>query len=232
MLAVALAVGACGGTPAPRAVGSPRHGGATTATVRTTTTTSSTTTTTVPVTVPTAAPGAPAALGPLTSPPLPPPGPGFVAGRVDAVGDSVMIDYQQPLEQDIPGIVVDAAVSRQWGDGEALLSSLKASGQLGAVVVVGLSTNGPIMTSDMQAMMAILSGASRIVFVTVNVDQPWQDPNNAVLEAAAQQYPNVVIADWHALAAANPSWLYSDGTHLPVDGPGAQALAALVASKV
>jgi hypothetical protein len=169
--------------------------------------------------------------GPITSPPLPVPAAGFNEGQVTAVGDSVMVDYETPLQQDIPGINVQAAVSEQWSAGEAELQALKSEGQLGAVVIVGLSTNGPISSTDIAAMMSILSGASRVVFVTIHVDRPWQAPNNAVLAAAVQQYPNTVLADWYSLVEQNPGWLYSDGTHLPIDGPGAQALANLVASK-
>jgi hypothetical protein len=55
---------------------------------------------------------------------------------------------------------------------------------------------------------------------------------NQVLTSGAAQYPHAVLADWASLADQNPEWLYSDGTHLPIDGPGAQALAALIASKV
>ena len=159
-----------------------------------------------------------------------PAGPGFNTGHVTAVGDSVMLDYQDPLQAAIPGIDVDAAVSRQWSDGEFILQTLKSDGQLGADVVVALGTNGPITDSDFDDMMSILGGASRVVFVNVHVDRPWQDPNNAVLANGAARYPNVVIADWATLAAQNPQWFGSDGTHLAIDGPGADALAALIAS--
>ncbi len=143
-----------------------------------------------------------------------------------------MLDAQGDLEQDIPGIQVNAAVSRQWVDGEGLLAQLKAAGELGAVVVVGLGTNGPITSSDFAQMMTILSGASRIVFVTVHVDRPWQDQVNQVLEIGAEAYPRVVIANWDFFASENPSWFASDGTHLPIGGPGAQVLAQLIASDV
>ena len=148
-----------------------------------------------------------------------------------AVGDSVMIDYETLLQQDIPGVNVQASVGEQWSAGEAELAQLKSEGQLGAVVVVGLSTNGPISSTDFANMMGILSGASRVVFVTVHVDRPWQDPNNAVLAAGVHQYPNTVLADWYGLVDQNPGWLYADDTHLPIDGPGAQALANLVAAQ-
>jgi hypothetical protein len=147
---------------------------------------------------------------------------------VTAVGDSVMLDYQSPLESDIPGIDVEAAVSRQWGAGEDLLAQLKAENQLGAEVIVALSTNGPISSTDFDDMMNILQGASRIVFVNIHVDRPWQDPNNAVLAQGAAAFPRVVIADWATLADSNPEWFGPDGTHLAIDGQGAQELAALI----
>ncbi len=159
-----------------------------------------------------------------------PPGPGFNPGQVTAIGDSVMLDYQDPLEMSIPGVKVDAAVSRQWTDGESILQTLKADGLLGADVIVGLGTNGPITDADFDDMMSILGGASRVVFVNVHVDRPWQDANNAVLAYGATRYPNVVVADWATLAAQNPQWFGADGTHLAIDGPGADALASLVAS--
>jgi hypothetical protein len=192
-------------------------------------------TTTVP---PTASTPKPTTTAPASDPapatttaPIPgPAGPGFVAGQVTAVGDSVMLDYQDPLKSSIPGANVDAAVSRQWSDGEAILQALKADGQLGADVIVGLGTNGPITDADFNNMMAILGGASRVVFVNVHVDRSWQDPNNVVLASGAARYHNAVVADWATRAAQNPQWFGGDGTHLGIDGPGANALAALVAS--
>ena len=175
----------------------------------TTTAPPTTTTTTAPPTTTTTAPPA------TTTPPPPttaaPPvsvTPDAGAGTVTAIGDSVMLDYQDPLETDIPGAAVYAAVSRQWDEGEAILQQLKASGQLGSEVIVALSTNGPISSStDFSNMMAILSGVKQDVFVNVHVDQPWQDPNNAVIAAGVSQYPNTVLADWASLAAQNPQWL-------------------------
>ena len=165
-----------------------------------------------------------------TTPALPPPGSGFVAGKVTAVGDSVMLDYQDPLQADIRGIDVQAAVSRQWSAGESVITSLKSEGALGGVVIVGLGTNGPITDADVDAMMSQLGGASRVLFVNVHVDRPWQDPNNAVLARGAARYRNVRLVDWASLAAQNPQWFGADGTHLPIDGPGAGALAFLVAA--
>jgi len=206
-LAAALGLGGWAG-------GTDRQTAPTTTTTSSSTTTSTTTSSTVP-----AVPAAPA--------PLPP-----VPGGVFAVGDSVLIDAQGPLATDIPGIQVDASVSRQWGAGEALVAAARARGVSGDIVVF-LGTNGPIATADFDAMMAAAHGARRVIFVTVHVPRDWQDPNNAILAAGVARYPNAVLADWDAMSAAHPEWFYAgDSTHMPIGGPGAQALAALIASKV
>jgi hypothetical protein len=184
-------------------------------------------TTTVPVPTPT--------VGSTTTSPAPtstlaPPVAQPVPGGVTAVGDSVMIDYQGDLQADIPDVSVNASVSRQWSDGEAILQSLKAEGRLGSEVIVGLGTNGPITPTDFDNMMTILSGVTRVVFVNVHVDRDWQDPNNAVIASGVTRYANAALADWATLAAQNPQWFGPDGTHLAIDGPGAQALASLITS--
>ena len=120
---------------------------------------------------------APTTTGATTST-LPPAGPGSVPGAVTAIGDSVMLDYQKPLRFALPGADVEATVSRQWSDGESLLGSIKSQGRLGGEVIVGLGTNGPITDADFDTMMSILQGASRVVFVNVHVDRPWQDTDN------------------------------------------------------
>ena len=171
-----------------------------------------------------AAPTAPTTTTPTTRPA----GPGFVVGKVTAVGDSVMLDYQDVLEADIPGVAVYAAVSEQWDQGETTLEQLKAAGRLGSEVIVALGTNGPISSADFTNMMAILAGVTRVVFVNDHVDQPWQNPNNAVIAAGVSEYPTTVLANWALVAAQNPQWFASDGTHLPINGPGADALANLV----
>ena len=178
----------------------------------------STTTTSVPVSI------APSVPVPCTPAPVP--------GGVYAVGDSVLIDAQAPLQTCTPNIQVNAAVSRQWSDGEAIVRQVMAGTPPPSIVVVDLGTNGPITDADFDAMMAILKSASRVVFVTVHVDRPWQDPVNAVLQRGVSRYPSAVLADWESLSSQYPEWFYADGTHLPIGGPGAQALAWLIASKL
>ena len=103
-----------------------------------------------------------------------------------------------------------------------------------AAYVVDLGTNGPITTSQFTAMMDALRGASRVVFVTVHLpaSYSWSQSVNQVLEASAAHYPQARIADFATAAAAHPEWFGTDGIHMPIGGPGAIAMAALIKQAV
>jgi hypothetical protein len=171
-------------------------------------------------------------LAACSSPPLAKPAPGLVVGRVTAIGDSVMIDIESALESDVMGAVFDAYVGQQWYEGVSDVRRLRARRQLGSIVVIELGTNGPIDSGDFNEMMQQLRGVSRVVVVTNFVPLAWQGPNNAVMEAGAKAYRNTVVANWELLAAANPHWFYGDGPHMPEGGPGARAMARLIAGCV
>ncbi|MGD0894796.1 MAG: hypothetical protein ABSA08_02070 [Acidimicrobiales bacterium] len=160
--------------------------------------------------------------------------PGFVAGHVTAIGDSVMLDAAPDLAADIPGIDIETEVSRQWDAGVALAAQLKAEDKLGATVVIDLGTNGPITDSQFQAMMAVLAKASLVVFVTVHLppSYSWSQSVNAVLEQEVPKYANARLANFNALADANPDWFGSDGVHMVIGGIGAKAMAKLITSTI
>lgn len=145
-----------------------------------------------------------------------------------------MLDAQPNLQADIPGIDVEAVVSRQWDDGVVLAQDMKADGTLGSIVVIDLGTNGPVSLEQFQEMMAALAGASVVVFVTVHLppSYSWSQSVNQTLEQGVTMYKNTRLADFNALADANPEWFGPDGVHMPIGGTGASAMARLIASKI
>ena len=63
-------------------------------------------------------------------------------GRVLAIGDSVMLGAAPSLRATIPGIAVDAIVSRQPGQGVGIINGYKNVLSLPEQVVIHLGTNG------------------------------------------------------------------------------------------
>jgi lysophospholipase L1-like esterase len=157
-----------------------------------------------------------------------PTGPVPLAGPVTAVGDSIMLDIQPNLAQDMPGVQIDGLVSRQFETGIGVVQADRAAGTLGNVLVVELGTNGSVTPSDFDAMMQAATGVKRVVFVNIDVPRSWEVPDNAALAAGVARYPGVaVLADWNALSSSHPEWFTPDQVHL--EPTGAQALAGLIA---
>jgi len=178
----------------------------------------------------TASPGATGATTPTTSPPPTPPTTVAPFAHISAIGDSVMLGAQSALQARFPGIYVNAAVSRQFPVATDIAGQLAAVGQLGDGVIIHIGNNGLITTGQFDALMRAVSGARRVVVLTLQVPRRWEVPNNDVIRAGVARYPNAVLLDWHHLGHANPGWFWEDGIHLRPDG--ARAYADLIAGKL
>jgi peptidoglycan/LPS O-acetylase OafA/YrhL/lysophospholipase L1-like esterase len=150
--------------------------------------------------------------------------------KVTAIGDSVMLASAPQLAQALPGISINAQVSRQMGAGLGVVASLADSGGLRRVVVVGLGTNGTVTAGQIIQLIAMIGPHRRLVLINTFVPRPWQDSDNQVLAAAARQHANVVLANWYATIEYHTSLLWSDMVH--PRPAGAPLYAQMVASAV
>lgn len=137
-----------------------------------------------------------------------------VSGRsVTAIGDSVMVASTPALEQDLPGIYVNAVVGRQFATGLQVLASLRQGGQLRHVVVFGLGTNGAVTASQISQLFAEIGPRRLLVIVNTFEDRPWEQAVNATLATAARDHPRVVLANWFAAIEHRTGLLWPDGIH-------------------
>lgn len=136
-----------------------------------------------------------------------------VTGRsVTAIGDSVMVASTPALDQDLPGIYVNAVVGRQFATGLQVLASLRRSGQLRQVVVFGLGTNGPVTASQIGQLFTEIGPRRLLVLVNTFAARPWEPTVNTTLAAAAD-HPRVVLANWFAAIEHRTYLLWPDGIH-------------------
>jgi peptidoglycan/LPS O-acetylase OafA/YrhL len=141
-----------------------------------------------------------------------------VAGTVTAIGDSVMLGAANHLAGSFESIYVDAAASRQVADGVKLLRELEATGQLSDVIVIHLGNNGVFKDAHVDEIMAIAGNARRVIFVTVNIDRPWESASNAAITASAARHANASVADWKLLSDGQAGLFWKDGTHVRPEG--------------
>jgi peptidoglycan/LPS O-acetylase OafA/YrhL len=150
--------------------------------------------------------------------------------QVTAIGDSVMLASAVQLQSVLPGIYIDAQVSRQMGAGVADVKILAGRGRLRPVVVVGLGTNGTVTGGQIRQLVREIGPRRTLVLVNTYEARPWEHADNRVLAAAARRYPNVVLADWLATIEHHRSLLWGDGVH--PRPPGARLYARMLAAAI
>lgn len=150
---------------------------------------------------------------------------------VSAIGDSVMLGAAGSLQEDIPGINVDAKESRQMSAAFDIVSSMKKEGTLGDVVVIGLGTNGTFEKEDGQKLIKQIGEKRQIYWVlTYGKNLSYQNDVNKTIKQLDKKYKNVSTIDWPSQAAAHPEWLYGDGIHL--NSAGQQGYAQMIKSAI
>jgi peptidoglycan/LPS O-acetylase OafA/YrhL len=142
-----------------------------------------------------------------TTPPLP------GGDQIYAVGDSVMLAAAPWLQEQFPGIAIDAAVSRSMEAGPPIVSALSASGALRPILIIGLGTNGSIDRADLDAIIEAVPSDTLIVVVNAQAPKPWIPGVNATLAEFARQERDVELANWHDAIAPRVNELARDKVH-------------------
>ncbi len=161
----------------------------------------------------------------------------LVAGnRVILIGDSVMASASQRYGGELCGALVplgwqaevDAESGRFIDFGDLVLDKRLNAGWDASVILLGnnYGDNQQVFRKYFDAMVDRLS-PQPVVLLTVAEFKPSRLQVNDVIFEMAQKYPNVVVVDWAAVTAADPSLTGQDGLHLT--DPGRAALAEQVA---
>ncbi|GAA1733978.1 acyltransferase family protein [Microcella frigidaquae] len=133
--------------------------------------------------------------------------------RITAVGDSVMLASAPQLQARFPGIAIDAAVSRQLWQGLGIIEKLAASGRLREFVVLGLGTNGSIDPQTLRDIRRVIGPDRWLVLVNPQAPRGWIPAVSRHYRAFADDYRNVVIADWRGAIAPRLDILAPDQVH-------------------
>jgi peptidoglycan/LPS O-acetylase OafA/YrhL len=190
----------------------------------------STTTTSTTTTAPTTVAVDPNATTVPTPPPTTAPPPPAIPSAVLGMGDSVMLGARGALQSAIPGMVVDAVVSRQFAHAIAALQSYKDQGLLPSTVVVHLGTNGRFGDPEFDTMMATIGPERQVYFLTARMPRSWEADVNAHLQSGVSRHANAHLLDWRAYSGCHADWFARDGFH--VTGEGARQYAEFVRAHI
>lgn len=147
---------------------------------------------------------------------------------ISAIGDSIMLGAADALRAEIPGITVDAKVSRQVTAAQGIVEEMEASGTLGDTVIIALGTNGTFAYSTGQSLLDCIG--DRKVYWVLTGGTWWAGSVNSMIAELSGNNANVTLLDWPSAEAAHPEWTGADGIHLT--GAGAQGYADFIAQGI
>jgi peptidoglycan/LPS O-acetylase OafA/YrhL len=179
---------------------------------------SSTTTSTTPTTA-----------APVAPPPTAPPPPAIPQGVI-GIGDSVMLGARGALQQAIPGMAVDAVVSRQFANAIPALQYYRDNNLLPSTVVVHLGTNGRFGDPEFDTMMQVIGADRQVYFVNTRMPRSWQADVDAHLASGVSRHANAHLIDWLSYSNCHGDWFAKDGFH--VNSVGAANYAHLVQAQI
>ena len=143
-----------------------------------------------------------------------------------AVGDSVMLGTVAELGQVFPGILVNAAVSRQSSTLADIVEQIHATGAGRELTIIHTGTNGDMNSTRFAQMLKSLENVRCVVVLNLKVPRRWEASNNAIIADVVPRFPNTTLIDWNGTGNAHGDWFYNDGFHLRP--PGRAAYAALI----
>lgn len=141
--------------------------------------------------------------------------------KVTIVGDSVTLAAAPALQQVLPGVAIDAKVSRGAPKGPSVLQAMDAAYGRRPYVVVGLATNGVWNQKWMDALIQAVGPDRKLILVTGYgpARKAWIANNTPILEATAAAHPGqVFVADWAAAIGGRTDLLAGDQIHPGKEG--------------
>lgn len=139
--------------------------------------------------------------------------------KVTAIGDSVMADAPQDIQEIMPHAYVDAEVGRQGSATPAVIKDLKAKGQLQKNVILNLGTNGTMDSQTINDILTAIGKDHQVYWITPHVPtRDWEQTVCDQIKQAAKQNANVHVIDWNQAANGHAEWFAQDKVHMNEQG--------------
>jgi len=147
-----------------------------------------------------------------------------------------MLGAAREMQRVLPGLVVDARVSRSMSAALEVVRQRRKSGPLGEFVVVHIGNNGYIKPAQFDELMQLLADVPHVIVFNLKEPRGWEAANNLIIADTVRRYPNAVLVDWRSASMSHLEFFGWDGIHLGVVAARAytqlivQQLSALLAA--
>ncbi len=141
-----------------------------------------------------------------------------------------MLGAAREMQRVMPGLVVDAKVSRSMSATIEILRQRRQAGQLGGFVIVHAGNNGFVKPSQFDELMQLLTEVPCVVVFNLKEPRRWEEANNLIIADTVRRYPNAVLVDWRSVGLDHPEYFARDGIH--IGAAGARAYTLLIVTQL
>lgn len=141
-----------------------------------------------------------------------------------------MLGAAKEMQRVMPGLTVDAKVSRSMSAVIEVVRQRRRAGQLGEFVVVHAGDNGFVKPGQFDELMQLLVDVPHVIVFNLKEPRRWEETNNLIIADTVRRYPNAVLIDWRAVSSGRPEYFAPDGIHIGL--AGAQAYTLLIVEQL
>jgi hypothetical protein len=150
--------------------------------------------------------------------------PTLPAIRGFAVGDSVMLGAAPEMQRVMPGLTVDAKVSRQMAAAIETVRQRRKTSPADRFVIVHVGDNGFVRPGQFDELMQLLKDVPRVIVFNLKEPRRWEEANNLIIADTVRRFPNAVLIDWRSASSSHPEYFGKDGIHIGLLGARAYTL--------
>ncbi len=129
-----------------------------------------------------------------------------------------MLGAARELQRVMPGLTVDARVSRQISAAIDVLRRRRQAGIPDQFVILHIGDNGYIKPAQYDELLQLVKDVPRVVVFNLKEPRSWEATNNLIIADAVRRYPNAVLIDWRTASSAHPEYFGPDGIHIGTVG--------------
>ena len=140
------------------------------------------------------------------------------------MGDSVMLGAVREMQRVMPGLTVDAKVSRHMSAAIEVVRQRRKTSPADQFVIIHIGDNGFIKPGQFDELMQLVKDVPRVIVFNLKEPRRWEEPNNLIIADTVRRYPNAVLVDWRSVGLDHPEYFGKDGIHIGAAGARAYTL--------
>ncbi len=135
-----------------------------------------------------------------------------------------MLGAAREMQRVMPGLTVDAKVSRSMSAAIEILRQRRNSGIVDQFVIVHIGDNGFVGPGQFDELLQLVKSVPHVIVFNLKEPRSWEKANNLTIADTVRQYPNAVLIDWRSASQDHPEYFGRDGIHIGTLGARAYTL--------